>query len=126
MTALTSGHHQTLVSAVEYEAFSYLMIIRLLVLLDVIHIILDLQQASVVGQVTHKTLTAGDSSREKDLMLSVQQLLDKYESGWQPVVVHHGGGGRQSLIHCTIVWLIKNWTVCVFVLFKHLELPGFW
>lgn len=47
----------------------------------------DLQQASVNEQVKQKVLIAGESSREKDLMQSVQQLLEKYEGGWQPVVV---------------------------------------
>lgn len=65
-------------------------------------LIVDLQQASVGEQVVHKTLIAGESSREKDLMFSVQQLLEKYESGWQPIVVHQGGGKR-SFIHRTIV-----------------------
>ena len=53
-------------------------------------LIADLQQTSVKEQVKQKVLIAGESSREKDLMQSVQQLLEKYESGWQPVVVHQG------------------------------------
>ena len=65
-------------------------------------LIVDLQQASVGEQVVQKTVISGESSREKDLMLSVQQLLEKYESGWQPVVVHQGGGKR-SFTHYVVV-----------------------
>lgn len=61
--------------------------------------ILDLQQGSVQTQVTHKALTGGESTRERELMVTVQQLLEKYESGWQPVVLQQGVSGGMIRIY---------------------------
>ncbi len=54
--------------------------------------IIELQQAAVQEQKTFQALTGGVSTREQDLMFTVQQLLEKYENGWQPGVVQEGTG----------------------------------